>query len=392
MPSKGATTLVDAGGTKLRVGIVSANWGAIAHLPAWRLLGDSVQVTAMCTSRRETAEAAARRLDVARPFWDYEAMCADPDIDLVDAGTGPVLREKIVTAALRAGKHVVNQIPFAPSLEAAQRLVALQREKGVVGAAASSVVGLPHLALMKAMIDDGYVGEVFQVHCAWQLSFFLQIIPGFSYTWFGKAGLGVSVTRNHGSHMLHALRQVFGPVEAVVGRMETQLKVWDLPGGERMPVETDDTCHALLKFASGAMGTLATSWTAADSPGFSIDAMGRKGRLRLEALRYPSVATARLYASKNDLGMAPGGREVPLPDRLLTVGGHVVGPDQSGAAMDGGQLVSIGRLFEGVVQAVEDGGEPPASFARALEVQGLIEALYESDRRKTWVETPLHGA
>ena len=72
----------------LRVGIVSAAWGGFAHLPAWRAI-PGVEVTAICTSRQETAEAAAARLGVARPFWDAEAMCADPDIDIVDCGTRP---------------------------------------------------------------------------------------------------------------------------------------------------------------------------------------------------------------------------------------------------------------------------------------------------------------
>jgi hypothetical protein len=38
-----------------RAGIISANWGAMAHLPAWRGV-PGVEVTAICTSRRETAE------------------------------------------------------------------------------------------------------------------------------------------------------------------------------------------------------------------------------------------------------------------------------------------------------------------------------------------------
>ncbi|ATB39804.1 hypothetical protein CYFUS_005252 [Cystobacter fuscus] len=372
---------------KLRVGIISANWGARTHLPAWRMLSDDVEVTAICTSRQETAEAAAREHGIARPFWSYEAMCADPDIDVIDAGTSPVLREKLVTAALNGGKHVFNQLPFAPSREAAERLVKLQRDKGVTGAVAASVVGLPHLTLMKEMIDEGYLGEVFQVHCHWQMSYFLPVIPFFPYVWFGKAGHGVSVTRNHGSHMLHALWHVFGRIESVVGRIETQLKTWELSPGETMTVETDDTCHALLRFANGAMGTMATSWTAADSPGFWIEAFGSKGRLRLEALRYPSVATARLYAAKAALGtMAPQGQEVPVPERLFTVRGKVLDPSVGSDPSTGGQLLSMVRLFDAFATTVRNGGEPLASFNRALEVERVIGALYESNVRKAWVE------
>lgn len=372
---------------RLRVGIVSANWGALAHLPAWRTLGEAVEVTAICTSREETALAAAQKFGVARPFWNYEEMCADPDIDIIDAGTNPVLREKIVTAALLGGKHAVNQIPFATSAEVARKLDALRRGQGLQGAAAASVMGLPHLALMKEMIEGGEIGEVYQVSCSWQMSFFLQIMPGFPYTWFGKSGLGVSVARNNGSHMLHALRHLFGPVAAVSANIKTQLKQWQLPDGTVQAVETDDTCHALLNFASGAMGMLATSWTAADSPGFSIEAFGSTGRLRLTSLQYPNIQSAKLYASKNDkVHHAPSGAEVPVPERLLTAGGKIValGPED---LYNGAQRLSLARVFETLTEAIRGRGEPLPGFARAAEVQGLIEALYEADRRRAWVET-----
>jgi predicted dehydrogenase len=372
---------------RLRVGIVSANWGALAHLPAWRTLSDTVEVTSICTSRQETAEAAAKQFAVARPFWSYEQMCNDPDIDIIDAGTNPVLREKIVTAALNGGKHAVNQIPFATSGEAAAKLDALRRAKGVQGAAAASVMGLPHLALMKEMIEGGEIGEVFQVNCSWQMSFFLQIMPGFPYTWFGKSGLGVSVTRNNGSHMLHALRHLFGPVQSVSANIKIQLKDWHLPDGTVQPVETDDTSHALLNFASGAMGMFSTSWTAADSPGFAIEAFGSKGRLLLTSLQYPSIQSAKLYASKNETPHhVPGGAEVEVPARLFQADGKTVTLGQEDL-YNGGQRVSLARVFESLTNAIRGKGEPLPGFTRAAEIQGLVEALYESDRRRAWVDT-----
>ncbi|MDO6414529.1 Gfo/Idh/MocA family oxidoreductase [Sphingomonas sp. BIUV-7] len=371
---------------KLRVGIVSANWGAVAHLPAWRTLCEDVEVTAICTSRRETAEAAAQQFAVDRPFWDFEAMCADPEIDLIDAGTNPVLREKIVTAALTAGKHVVNQMPFAASAAGARRLEALRADQGRVGAAAASLLGLPHLALMKEMVEAGEIGEVLQVHCSWHLSFFLQIMPGFPYTWFGKAGLGVSVTRNHGSHMLHALRHLFGPIQSVSSHIQTMVKTWAMPDGERRAVETDDTAHALLSFANGTMGTLTTSWVGADSPGFSLEAMGTKGRLHLTALRYPSVDSAQLYAGGNSMTLAPDGAVVPVPSRLMMVSGRPC-EEEASDLLNGGQRISLARLFSTVVSGIRTGSTPLPSFARAAEVQGLIEALYAANERRAWVDT-----
>lgn len=369
---------------KLRVGIISANWGAIAHLPAWRTL-DNVEVTSICTSRQETAEAAARKFRVDRPFWSAAAMCADPDIDIIDVGTSPIQRETMVANALQHGKHVMNNVPFAASLEGARKLVELQHAAGVKGSAAISVVGMPHVGLMKEMIDEGFVGEVFQVHCSWQMGYFLEIYPGFTYTWFGQAGNGTSLTRNNGSHMLNLLRHMFGPIRSVVGRMATQLKTWTLPeGGGTMQVETDDTCHSLIDFESGAMGTFVSSWTAADNPGFSLEVFGSKGRLKLEALRYPSSETARLWGAKSKRRMAPSLELIDVPERFFTIDGKVVGSHESDR-LNGGQRISLARLFSGFTHGITDGADYPITFDRALEIQGIIEALYQSNADRAWV-------
>src|SRR5215467_8027026 len=80
-----------SGVMSLRVGIISAAWGAQAHLPAWRAV-PGVEVVAICTAHRETAEAAATQHSVAMPFWDAQEMARHPDIDIVDAGTRPSYR------------------------------------------------------------------------------------------------------------------------------------------------------------------------------------------------------------------------------------------------------------------------------------------------------------
>ena len=105
---------------KLRVGIISANWGVMAHLPAWRANPD-VEVVGICTAHQATAEAAAAANGIPRAFWDYRAMAQDPDIDIVDVGTRPNLRYDMCMAALAAGKHVYNGVPFADSMEHARR-------------------------------------------------------------------------------------------------------------------------------------------------------------------------------------------------------------------------------------------------------------------------------
>ena len=51
----------------LKVGIISANWSLKVHGAAWRRI-EGVEVAAICTSRQETAERAARDYGIPKAY------------------------------------------------------------------------------------------------------------------------------------------------------------------------------------------------------------------------------------------------------------------------------------------------------------------------------------
>ena len=71
---------------KIRVGIIGANpsrgFASIAHIPALQSLPD-FEISAVCTTRQDSAEAAARHYGVPLAFCDAEKRAQHPDIDLV---------------------------------------------------------------------------------------------------------------------------------------------------------------------------------------------------------------------------------------------------------------------------------------------------------------------
>ncbi|WP_429579505.1 Gfo/Idh/MocA family protein [Paraburkholderia youngii] len=102
------------------------------HGSAWRLLPD-VEVAAVCTAHRETAEAAAKAFGVPRAYWDVADLVADPTLDIIDVGSRPSYRYDMVMAALNAGKHVYDALPFAVDTEHALAQSELAAKKGLVG-------------------------------------------------------------------------------------------------------------------------------------------------------------------------------------------------------------------------------------------------------------------
>src|SRR2546422_2082572 len=72
---------------RIRVGIIGANpdrgWAAQAHIPALKSLPDDFEITALSTSRRESADAASRRFGVPLAFDNTQDLVTRADVDEV---------------------------------------------------------------------------------------------------------------------------------------------------------------------------------------------------------------------------------------------------------------------------------------------------------------------
>jgi len=366
---------------KLRVGIISANWGARAHLPAWRSLPD-VEVLAICTAHEETARAAAAEHGIARPYWDYRRMVADPDLDIIDVGTRPSLRADMVSAALKAGKHVYNGIPFATGAEPARRMLELLQEHGSIGAVDAYIQAVPAIVRMKEMIDEGFLGDLFGVTCNFHLGLLNAPPAGFAFKWFAEKSNGASALRNLGSHALHALVHLFGEIDEVVADARQGLCEWRFDDGTVMHPEVDDTAFALLRLRCGGTVQLNAGWAVAGGSGFFLEAYGSRGRLVARAPGFPEAFNTTLHAAQAGAFQRAAAGEAPvaLPPRLLEV------PRSSADARIAQQAVfPMASVFRRFVDAIRDGDDAAPSFAQGLHVQEVVEAAYRSMQTRQWM-------
>lgn len=109
---------------KLRVGIIGANvnygWGTRAHIPAIKALPE-LEVVAVCTTRRETAEETAQKYDIPLTFTNPEELVAHPDVDIVSVSTRAPTHNELVKLAVKAGKHVFCEWPLGQTSSRQQR-------------------------------------------------------------------------------------------------------------------------------------------------------------------------------------------------------------------------------------------------------------------------------
>lgn len=364
----------------LRVGIISAAWGAKAHLPAWRSL-DGVEVTAICTSRPETAAKAAEDFRVARAFHDFRAMAADPDIDIVDCGTRPPLRYQMVMTALAAGKHVYNGIPFAKDLSDARAMADAWRAAGTVAVVDAFMQAVPAMVQMKAMLDAGWIGETFGADVAFEVPLFSEAqtnVPG--YVWFADPANGASAGRNLGSHMLHLLVHFFGPVAALTADQSLALKDWPLDG-ETIHPAVPDRASMLLRHASGLPTRLEANWCKIGGDGFRFSIWGSKGRLEARAPVFPMAHDTSLFGTRNPALGSATMEIVPIePEYLAVPGCHAVADRPETG------LLALASIFARMRDAIAGHGPAAPDFAQALHVHELVEAAVRASDERRWVD------
>ena len=92
---------------------------------------DVLHCTAIYSRKEETGRTMAERFSIPTVYTDMEAMLRDPAIDMVYVASPNCFHYSQAKAALLAGKHVLCEKPFAPTVAEAQELVNIAKEKGL---------------------------------------------------------------------------------------------------------------------------------------------------------------------------------------------------------------------------------------------------------------------
>src|SRR5436309_8978522 len=149
---------------RIRVGIIGANpdrgWAAQAHIPALRSLPNEFEITAVSTTRRESADAASELFDVPLAFDNPQELVNSSVVDVVAVTVKVPYHLGLATAALEAGKAVYCEWPLGNGLHEAETLAALAKKQGVLAVEGLQARSAPAVAYLRDLVEQGYVAEV----------------------------------------------------------------------------------------------------------------------------------------------------------------------------------------------------------------------------------------
>ncbi|MEO0514022.1 MAG: Gfo/Idh/MocA family oxidoreductase [Planctomycetota bacterium] len=200
----------DGSSTPIRVGVVGlgrSGWNI--HAKTLGSLPNLYRVAAVADPAAERCEE-ARLTHGCRVHESFEALAADPDLDLIVVASPNHLHTDHAIAAMAAGKHVVCEKPFALSVEEADRAIAASVKHDRVLSPFQHRRYEAHFQKVCSLIHDGVLGEVVNIRMVWH-----QFTR--RWDWQTLAKFGGGLLNNNGSHLLdHALQMLPDGVEPEV--------------------------------------------------------------------------------------------------------------------------------------------------------------------------------
>ena len=263
-------------------------------------------------------------------------------VDAVCVCTPSGLHAVQAEQALRAGRHVVAEKPLAITPGSLERVLAAQRESGMLLCAISQLRFSPDVLEAKRLIDGGALGDILMADLSmkyWREPAYYES-GGWRGTWAMDGG---GALMNQGIHGVDLLRFLCGEVTSVDARAGTLLH----------DIEVEDTLSACFALAGGGMGVLTAATSAYPGHKRRLEICGSLGSLTIKEDRLVRVHTrdARMdrdceesYGVSNPLAISfePHRRQLAAFVEAARTGGTVM-PDGEDAAKT---LGLIFRIYE----------------------------------------------
>ncbi|MGH7604406.1 MAG: Gfo/Idh/MocA family protein [Gemmatimonadaceae bacterium] len=230
---------------------------------------DGLELVAVCDVDPERAKNAGVQWDVPS-YTSLERLLKESKADVVTVATPSGLHAELGIIAAEAGKHVVMEKPMAISLTGADALVHACDKAGVQLFVVKQNRLNPPIQLLKRAVDRNRFGRVYLASCTvhWtRPQEYYDQAP-----WRGTWEFDGGAFMNQASHYVDLIQWLMGPVESVMAKTATLAR----------RIETEDTGIAIMKFRSGALGTIEVTMLAypRNLEG-SITILGEKGSAKV---------------------------------------------------------------------------------------------------------------
>ena len=377
---------------RIRLGMVGGGRGAFigaVHRIAARLDDQYELVAGAFSSDPERSAASAADLGVARSYGSFAEMAQKEarrkdGIEAVAIVTPNHMHAPVAVEFLKRGIHVICDKPLTATLPEAKKLAKMAEASGVVFALTHNYTGYPMIRQAREMIAAGALGDIRLVNVEYIQDWLAEPIEATGQkqadwrTDPARSGAG-GATGDIGTHAFNLANFVTG-----LTLQELSADLQSFVAGRRV----DDNGHIMMRYTSGARGTLWCSQVASGQEnGLRLRIFGTKGGIEWE------------QENPNYLWVAPLGQ----PKYRLTRGGP--GSGEAAARMTRipsghpeGYLEGFANIYAEAARAIiarRDGTALDSAVVfpglkEGLEGVAFVDACVRSSKRNgAWVSLAL---
>ena len=333
----------------VRVGLVGYGLaGKVFHAPLFAAAG--VDLVAVASS--DPAKVLADHPGV-RVHPTPAALFADPDVDLAVLATPSPTHPALMLEVLAAGKHVVSDKPFTPSVAEAETVIAAAAEAGRTATCFQNRRWDSDFLTLRQLIESGELGEIrsYRAH----FEFYRADVGD---RWQEKPAPGVGIHYDLGAHLIDQVLQLFGLPDWVEGDLVIQ----------RAGGEIADGFHARMGHGPLRVDLFGSYFAPDHSTRYAVH--GTRGSYMK---RFMDIQEDQLRDGMTPLDEGYGVEPQDRWARVTTYDGEVASarfePSIPGAHQ---QFYALLR------EAIENGGPPPVRAEEARDTIRVIEAIRES--------------
>ncbi len=366
---------------KLNVALIGYRFMGKAHSNAWRQVGHFFDLPCepvmkvICGRDEAGVREAARAYGWEEHATNWEEVVARKDVDLVDICTPGDAHAPVAIAAAREKKVVFCEKPLANTLTEAEAMLDAVEANGVIHMLCHNYRRAPAVALARRMIEEGRLGQIRHYRGTYLQDWLVN--PDFPRVWrLEKARTGSGALGDLVSHSVDLARYLVGEITEVSGLLKTFIAERPVAQGSRetAPVDVDDAALAVVRFESGAVGTIEGTRFATGRKNYNrFEINGSQGSL---AFDIENLNELEVYIEE---GPDSGWRTISVTDASHPYvsgwwpPGHVLGYEHT-----------FTHTVLDLIKAVAEQKLPTPNFTDGVQNQRVLDAIERASASKGW--------
>jgi predicted dehydrogenase len=216
------------------------NWGLLSTAKINRALikplraSKRTRLLGVASRNQTSADAYAREWSIPRAYGSYEAMLADPEIDVVYNSLPNHLHAEWTVKALRAGKHVLCEKPLALTLDEVDSIISASKETGKIATEAFMYRHHAQTLKVKELVDRGLIGQI-------------QLIKGAFTFMLTRQGNYRFIKEYGGGSLWDVGCYPISFARMIVGEEPVEVFGWQIPGAGG----SDESFYGQMRFGNG---------------------------------------------------------------------------------------------------------------------------------------------